>query len=49
LAFTAIARDTRHVIDQSEFLANQSVEQSGLADIRPTNNGYRRQHAGTLL
>ena len=45
-AFTAVTRDARRVIDQSEFLANQPVEQSGLADIGPTDNGYRRQHAG---
>ena len=46
-AFTAVTGDARRVIDKREFLANQPVEQSGLADIGPTDNGYRRQHAGT--
>ena len=47
LTFPPVARDTGCVIDKRKLFADQAVEQCRLADIRPTDNGYRRQHAGT--
>ncbi len=41
LALAAIARHAGRVIDQREFLADQAVEQGGLADVRPPDDDNR--------
>ncbi len=43
-ALAPVAGDAGRVIDKRQLLANQPVEKSRLADIGPTDNGYRRQH-----
>src|SRR5262245_39183790 len=44
LRFAPVARDAGEVMDQSETLAGQAIEQGGLADIRPSDNGDREAH-----
>src|SRR5262245_52629040 len=40
----AVTGDTRQVVDQSEPLADEPIEQGGLADIGPSENGDREAH-----
>ena len=42
--FAQVARDAGPVIDQREALAHQPVEQGGLADIRPPDDGEGKAH-----
>ena len=44
LPLAAVARHARPVVDQSEPLADQPVEQRGLADIRPPDDGDGEAH-----
>src|SRR5262249_13602884 len=44
LRLAPVARDAGQVMDQSETLAGQAIEQGGLADIRPSDNGDREAH-----
>ena len=46
LALTPVAGDAGLVVDQRELLADQAVEQGGLAHIGPPDNGYDGQHGG---
>ena len=43
-AHPPVARDTGLIIDQRQFLAHQTVEQCGFADIGTADNDYLRQH-----
>ncbi len=44
LALAAVARHSGPVVDQGEPLADQPVEQGGLADIRPSDDRHRESH-----
>ena len=44
LRFAPIARDAGEVIDQCDALADKTIEQRRLADIRPSDNGDRESH-----
>ena len=44
LPLAPVARDARQVVDQSEPLADQPVEQRGLADVRPPDDGDGEAH-----
>src|SRR5207248_2205722 len=44
LALTPVAGDPRSVIDQRQTLSDQAIEQRGLADIRPSDDGDRDAH-----
>ena len=44
LAFPAVARHTRFVIDQRKLLPDQPIEQRRLSDIGPADNGNRKGH-----
>ena len=41
LALAPVARDAGRVVHQCKLLAHQPIEQGGLADIGPTDNGDR--------
>ena len=45
LAFTAVARDARPIVDQREALADEPVEQGRFADVGPADNGDGGQGA----
>jgi len=42
--FAPVAGQPRLVVDESEPLAGKPVEQGGLADIRPSNDGNSERH-----
>jgi hypothetical protein len=44
LAFAAVPRHARLVVDQRELLADQPIEQRRLSDIGPADNGNRERH-----
>ena len=44
LAFAAVARHARLVVDQREAAPNETVEQGRFADIRPADNGDGEGH-----
>jgi hypothetical protein len=38
-AYATVSRNAGRVVDQRQLLADETIEQSGLADIRPSHNG----------
>jgi hypothetical protein len=44
MPFAQVAGHARLVIDQRQPLADKAVEQGGLADIRPPDNGEGKAH-----
>ena len=44
ISLSAVARQPRLVVDERKFPARKPVEQSGLADIRPSDDGDSEGH-----